>query len=175
MWVILDFEASSLDKFHSYPIQVGFYEPKQDVIYSRYIRPIESWNDWSEVSEKIHNIPREKIEAEGSCPLEICKNLNFLLSERNVYCDGGYYDQHWLNRLYSAAGEIQGRPLSPTFNLKCVFDLLFTEEFSSDAKNYYNQKRNSAKHLNVKEHDAGCDAYIIHDALKQIWLKQNYG
>lgn len=113
----IDFEASSLD-FESYPIQVAWSLP-DGTVRSRFIRPAEGWEDWSWESEDIHGIPRSLLLEVGRPVREVADELNASLDPYNVaFCDGGLYDQAWLNRLFSEAG------LAPAFFLESFQELI---------------------------------------------------
>lgn len=115
MIMIIDFEASSLSK-DSYPIEVAWGN-SADSIRSHLINPetVPGWVDWHPASEKIHNISREYLAAEGEPATAVATSLYTALQSHEVYCDGGKFDQMWLNRLLAvinqAPGSIRLKPI----------------------------------------------------------------
>lgn len=106
----LDFEASSLD-LNSYPIQVAWSLPDGSV-YDRFIRPCDTWKDWSYASEEIHGIRREFLFDVGRAAREVAEELNAALDPYNIaFADALQYDESWLQTLYLSAG------IEPTFVL----------------------------------------------------------
>ncbi len=107
--IVLDFEASSLSE-KSYPIEVGvavaLAADGPIYVWSSLIRPDRSWSfgeDWDPAAEGVHNIPAELL-ATGQSPSEVATALNAIIGPVGpAYCDGGYYDGFWLERLYKAA------------------------------------------------------------------------
>lgn len=104
MTMIIDFEASSLSK-DSYPIEVAWGD-SPDSIHSYLINPatVSGWVDWDPQSERIHNLPREQLAAEGEPAASVARSLYRALKTHEVYCDGGKFDQMWLNRLLAVIG-----------------------------------------------------------------------
>lgn len=115
----LDFEASSLS-IDSYPIEVA-WSLDDGSIESHLISPagIAEWTDWSPVSAKIHNIPRETLLAEGKPPSWVCARMNEQLSGKVLYTDSVNYDGMWLAELFAVCPETERR-----FMLGSIHDLL---------------------------------------------------
>ena len=113
--IFIDFEASSLDLISSYPIEVGI--GSQSGAFGWLIRPVGSWRDWSEDSEAVHGISKDRLQREGLPVREVCKALNDHIREV-CFCDAYTFDQFWLTRLFRAAG------IQPTFRLESVVELL---------------------------------------------------
>lgn len=110
----IDFEASSLDA-GTYPIEVGicrWSSPDRPIEgWSTLIQPLPEWDrhgSWSPVSQEVHGIDREQIDA-GLTPTDTICALNAILDGRPAYCDGGSYDVHWARMLASGSG------VRPTF------------------------------------------------------------
>lgn len=100
----LDFEASSLD-ISSYPIQVAWSMPG-GTIESYFINPnsVEYWVDWDDYAEEaIHQISRETLSREGLTPVQVAEAMNAALEGKTLYCDGGEWDQMWLDELFRVA------------------------------------------------------------------------
>lgn len=107
--VIVDFEASSLG-LDSYPIEVGaaiaVAPDKPLCVWTSLIQPAREWvsrGDWDAASERIHGISSASL-AHGCAAKEVAEALNRIIGPiGHAYCDGGYYDGMWLERLYRAA------------------------------------------------------------------------
>ena len=107
----IDFEASSQDG-DSYPIEVGI------AVWSALDAPIWSWSalirpagpwarngHWSHASARVHGISAADLVALGQSPNGVAAALNRALgSGLAAWCDGGSYDQHWRDALFTAAG-----------------------------------------------------------------------
>lgn len=115
--LVLDFEASSLGP-KSYPIEVGVAVATSPVdsikIWSTLIRPGRDWlrdGDWDPASERIHGIPIEHLQTAPSAQMA-AESLNLILNAvGHAYCDGGYYDAFWFERLFKTAS------IEPEFEL----------------------------------------------------------
>lgn len=114
--ITMDFEAGALGPA-SWPIEVGicrWVSPEAPIEgWSSLIRPTADWlenAEWSPDSAEIHHIPREAL-GQGMEPEAVMSILNPLLAGQIVWCDGGPFDQRWLDRLADAAG------IAPTFRL----------------------------------------------------------
>jgi hypothetical protein len=116
---VLDFEASSLSP-HSYPIEVGVAiavaaADKPLSVWSSLICRDKAWvksGDWDPASQQVHGIALASLDA-GEPAKAVLEALNLLLGPiGHVYCDGGFYDGMWFEKLYQAAGII------PSFALR---------------------------------------------------------
>lgn len=101
--VLLDFEASSLSA-DSYPIEVGWCSRDLARGWSCLIRPVYGWDDWSSESQRIHGLPRWKIEGSGLDPREVLDRLDADLAGCEVLSDNPWHETLWLERLAKAAG-----------------------------------------------------------------------
>lgn len=126
-FAVIDFEASSLSlsewpELSSYPIEAGVALVESDgaiSTWSSLIRPDRLWRangEWDPKSQRVHGISLEALNA-GQSPSDVAHHLNTILENRDVWCDGGAYDQHWMNVLYRTAGA------SPTFTLRDISEL----------------------------------------------------
>lgn len=116
----LDFEASGLD---GHPIQVAWSLPDGSVT-CRLIDPkgVAGWTDdrWDDYAEReIHRISRDLLSKKGLPPSQVAEMMNADLEGKTVYCDGGLYDQYWLEDLFAAAG------LKPLFVLGDAEAMIF--------------------------------------------------
>lgn len=115
----LDFEASSLSRTHSYPIEVAWnYEDGS--IESHLISPasIADWTNWDPESEKVHNIPRDELIQNGKEPQWVCHRMNEKLAGKIVYTDAPHFDGRWLARLFSVFDD------EPAFEIGDINDLI---------------------------------------------------
>ena len=88
---IIDFEASSLNSHHSYPISVGIVANGKT--FYRLIRPKEEWTDWSLASESIHGLSKEHLLFEGLPVNQVLSDILAFLGDINtVYSDGAAWD-----------------------------------------------------------------------------------
>ncbi|MDX1453799.1 MAG: exonuclease domain-containing protein [Oleiphilaceae bacterium] len=151
----IDFEASSLDLVASYPIEVGVCLGDGSV-HSWLIKPHVLWQDWSEKAARIHGIPRDELEREGSEVWDVAEQLNALLSG-HVYCDAWTFDSFWLHRLFKAA------KIKPDFHLDSISSLLTEEQVTR----WQDCHRQVIHDLKLARHRAANDARILHET----WLR----
>jgi hypothetical protein len=122
--LFLDFEASSLSS-NSYPIEVA-WSRADGSIEDHLISPvgIDSWDDWSQLSEKVHGISMAELIAHGESPYSICCLMNEQLVGQVVYTDNPMYDGMWLAELFSV---VNGTRLK--FSLGHVDELLMKSTY----------------------------------------------
>jgi hypothetical protein len=102
----LDFEASALGQ-GSFPVEVALADPKTGELYSRLIRPTDSWLTaglWSEESAAVHKIAREELLRGGFPVAEVAAALTTRCQGKRVLSDAADIDGAWLTTLYRAAG-----------------------------------------------------------------------
>lgn len=156
-FAIIDFEASSLDE-NSYPIEVGLAVVHCGVIngWSSLIRPSGEWvkrDAWSRRSERVHCITREMLVGAASST-KVAAELNRRTDGFDqVYCDGGYFDAHWLQELFADADT---RPL---FRLADVGLLV-----SPDRRDRYLQALSASTAPHRAESDARRLAEAVRDS-----------
>lgn len=98
-----DIEASGLSP-ESYPIEIAWSLP-DGTIHSNLIQTHETWGDyWDPDAEAMHHITREMLREQGLPAIEVAQKMNTDLAGETIYFDGGNFDEHWLARLYRAAG-----------------------------------------------------------------------
>jgi hypothetical protein len=100
--VFLDFEASSLGK-RGFPVEVGWVG-EDGTEEAHLIRPAPDWEEWSEEAERIHGIPRERLELEGEPHGEVARRMVEVLTGNALYASAPSWDGQWLSRLLRAAG-----------------------------------------------------------------------
>ncbi|TVR46737.1 MAG: hypothetical protein EA402_02305 [Planctomycetota bacterium] len=100
----IDFEASSLSE-RSYPIAMA-WNLADGTIRRFLISPqgIDDWNDWDPASEAIHQIDRQRLISNGWAPDFVAEEFEHDLGNRRAWADAPDFDNHWLQRLYQAAG-----------------------------------------------------------------------
>jgi hypothetical protein len=105
--VFFDIESSGLD---GVPIEVGwsYADPETGVIHteSSLIRPVDNWqivSAWDEAAEVVHGISIERLQAEGTSPVDVASRMNKLLAGRELYSDAPGWDRHWLQMIFTAA------------------------------------------------------------------------
>jgi hypothetical protein len=93
MKVFLDFEASSLSD-RSYPIEIAwvFEDGRSE---AHLIAPAPGWNDWDDVSESIHGISREMLEAEGEPHDVVATRLVEALAGHDLFASAPSWDGRW--------------------------------------------------------------------------------
>lgn len=156
--IFIDFEASSLNYYHSFPIEVGLSIPFNNKDYfSKLIKPAQYWRDWSKSSEKIHGITMKDLINLGEDPFDIASLLNELLYNKTVFCDGYKFDSIWNYRLFEAAG------IPCFYKIKDIMYLLSEKQILNWNKI---KKRFIQKNNHLCFHRAGVDAY----SLKKIYL-----
>jgi hypothetical protein len=158
---VIDFEATALT-LSSYPIEVGLAiarSPESALEeWSSLILPDADWDidaEWDRDAEKLHGISRRDLR-NGITPCEAMLTLNQLTAGNAVlWCDGGYYDVHWLAVLSAASGK------RPAFVLGDV--AAFLRDRPAEAERY----RQSLAH-GPTPHRAGPDAMRICKGLKAV-------
>lgn len=104
--VFIDFEASSLSPA-SWPIEVGvaWLEGKRVIVESKLIRPRPEWpeDDWNEVSEEVHGIPRADLDG-ADLAEDVAHWLLDVIAGRTLVSDAPEFDQRWLDRLLGEPG-----------------------------------------------------------------------
>jgi hypothetical protein len=135
----LDFEASSLTS-DSYPIEVA-WSLADGSVESHLISPagIDTWEDWSLISQQVHGITREELLGHGKTPAWVCARMNEQLAGQAVYTDNPAYDRMWLGKLFSV---VKGSSLR--FRLGFVDELLF-------GLTYPNPARRAAAMIEIRE------------------------
>lgn len=146
---ILDFEASGFGS-QSYPIEVGVVASSGER-YCSLIRPHTTWLHWSREAAAVHRISRTQLVEYGKDPVQVCDDLNNLLRDSTVYCDGWSHDKVWLLKLYHVAAR------APTFNLSPIEAIA-----SDDQLGLWDDTKIQVQHsLGVLRHRASSDALII--------------
>lgn len=103
-YLFLDIEASSLNQRVSYPIQIGVATPTMSLSSEQFlIRPHEEWTDWSDQSQEIHGIERDRCVAEGIEVADAVERLRGMVAGKRVFSDVPEWDGFWLRRLLHAA------------------------------------------------------------------------
>lgn len=120
MPTFLDFEASSLSRTRSYPIEVA-WNSEDGSIESHLISPasIADWTDWDTESEKIHGIERDELIRNGKPPQWVCQRMIEQLAGKTVYTDAPRFDGMWLAKLFSVFDAN-----TPAFELGDIDDLV---------------------------------------------------
>lgn len=108
--VTIDFEASGLGRL-TYPIEIGIsrWQGPGHVgeTWHSLVRPDASWTSkgvWSEVSQTIHGIPKERLSDAPTAAEALAAANAFAPLGTLAFCDGGGHDSYWLQRLADAAG-----------------------------------------------------------------------
>lgn len=162
--VFLDFEASSLSKA-SYPIEVAWTSPSGQE-ESHLIRPAPIWTDWSEESQAIHRISRERLMAEGRPHDMVARRMLTVLSGHLLYATAPSWDGQWLSKLLRASG-LSRHALrlqdADAAHIKAIVEILqksYTPEADSFdvAKNILAQARLEDEARGSPEHRALADA-----------------
>lgn len=153
----LDFEASSLDFKHSYPIEVGFTSGDQS--FGTLIKPVFEWTDWDVDSQKVHGIFEADLWNHGMPPKKVCSWLNELNDGKVLWCDGTGADAFWFKRLYEAGKS------KPSFELCNIWALL------DHYKLIPQFKRHRAAHMNApggRAHRADWDAMMLKKVMIEL-------
>lgn len=120
--VALDFEASCLPSAgRSYPIEVGLAWVATGETRTWLIRPAAAWASWTwdAVSQAVHGIERELLEAVGKPVDVVARELLEAVGDGQLVSDAARLDGLWLATLLNAAG-IAERP--PVLDLESVLD-----------------------------------------------------
>lgn len=123
-YVFIDLEASGIHA-RSYPIEIGW--ATCDLLSTSFlIRPHPKWdeNDWSVTSERIHNIPRQLLFADGIDVLDAAHRINAVCAGKEVLTDNPEFDQSWLTELFYAAGVQQAFTLNDANQISALAALL---------------------------------------------------
>ena len=111
-----DVEASSLHS-GSHPIEVAGVGVDL-AVEAMLIRPLPGWDDWSVMSQNVHNISREMLERDGEDANLVALRLNAMFTGNPVFSDNVGFDGAWLVRLFEDTG------IRATFGLQDL-DLTF--------------------------------------------------
>ena len=158
---IIDVEASGFGP-DSYPIEVGL-ALSNGIRYCRLIKPHESWTSWCEEAEAVHGITREVLSEYGGDVTTVANELNTLLQDKIVYCDGWVVDEPWIIKLYGAANIV------PRFKMYDIVTLL--DETS--AENWHHLKNEVEGAFELKRHRASNDAYVIQQTFSRSLINKN--
>ena len=101
---LIDVEASGLH-LESYPVEVAILTAGAR-ISSWLIAPEPEWTHWSREAERLHGLPRARLELEGVRPSVVVRQLSSLLARSNgiMYSDAAEWDFDWIKTLYLAVG-----------------------------------------------------------------------
>ena len=109
--IFLDIEASGLSP-GSWPIEVGLAKVTDAGIevWSSLIRPDPSWSmdDWSEKSQRIHNIPRSDLDQAPEAA-SVVREVLERFHAATACSDAPEYDGRWLQVLFDTAGDTAPR------------------------------------------------------------------
>lgn len=149
--IIIDFEASGLDE-NSYPIEVGVAF-EDGSTYVSLIRPEDSWVYWNPESEKVHNIPRDKLFHEGTDAKSVAEELNRLLDGKTVLSDAKDHDEFWADVMFNAAG------ISKKFTIQPL-----QWHIQHPVQKHYYFKEKKKLFGSIVRHRAGNDAIVMQNA-----------
>lgn len=152
----LDFEASSLDLKHSYPIEVGFTSGDQS--FGTLIKPIPAWTDWDPDAQKVHGIFPADLWNKGMHPKRCCAWMNSILDGKVLWCDGTQWDVFWLSRLFEAGG------VKPAFELYNIWSIVDQYGLLSEFKLHRHLRRTApGNNLHRAEWDAAMLKQVMID------------
>ena len=160
----LDVEASSLSN-QSYPIEIAWSDCYCN-IESYLINPgfVAQWTDWDYRAEHIHGISRKKCTEEGVEPGFICDRMNNSITDGEyVYADGGCFDEHWVNVVFSE-GSTHGSPKFKIIHSDVVMlpHLEKIENNGTKRRNLYDSLKTEARKIVGGQHRAEIDVrYLI--------------
>lgn len=112
---VIDIEASGFGR-GSYPIEVGFVTTEQ-ALGCCLIKPVESWQHWSEQAECLHGIQRSLLQKKGKPITWVAQWLNKNLKGMTVYSDAWATDMSWIGKLFDEAEVIQNFKVDSILNL----------------------------------------------------------
>ena len=148
---IIDIEASGIGK-GSYPIEIGVIL-SSGKSYCALICPDTEWQHWDHQAEALHGISRETLLTSGRNISIIAGELNELLADQTVYCDGWVVDKPWLTQLYQKSGA------KPKFSLSALEMILKEPQMEIWAQT----KAQVIQDLALTRHRASADARIIQE------------
>jgi len=103
--MILDIEATSLDHFHGYPIEIAWSLPDGQVrSFLINLAAVASVLDWCEFSHEQHGITLEQSLSEGIDPQVVIEQFLEDLGSNIPYSDAPTHDYLWLSKLFKMAG-----------------------------------------------------------------------
>jgi len=164
----LDVEASSLS-INSHPIEIGWSDELGN-ISSFLINPstVEAWTDWSSESQKIHGISKELCIKEGIAPELVCKYLSDSISpNENIYCDGGIFDEYWVDTLFGAGSEMGFAQFRILHSDSLMLSLLANVE-KNVAKRLalFEELKQESRQIVVQRHRAAVDVFYLIELYK---------
>ncbi|MFA9462415.1 hypothetical protein [Thiohalorhabdus methylotrophus] len=87
----LDCEASSLDEWHSYPIEVAWGSVTTGTIHSYLIGPtgMADWTDWDPAAQDVHGLSRALLAEHGLPPRQVAEEVvRHLMEVRRILLGG---------------------------------------------------------------------------------------
>ena len=148
---IIDIEASGMGN-DSYPIEIGVMLSNGHS-YCALIYPDADWRHWDQQAEALHGISRETLLTNGKAIAQIAAELNELLADQTVYCDGWVVDKPWLTQLFQKSGA------KPKFSLSALEMILKEPQMEIWAQT----KAQVMQDLALTRHRASADARIIQE------------
>jgi hypothetical protein len=148
---IIDIEASGFGN-GSYPIEIGVIL-SSGLSYCALIYPDADWQHWDQQAEALHGISRKTLLAKGKAIALIAAELNELLADQTVYCDGWVVDKPWLTQLFQKSGA------KPKFSLSALEMILKEPQMEIWATT----KAQVIQDLALTRHRASADARIIQE------------
>ena len=147
----IDVEASGLGR-GSYPVEVGIVLA-DGTRHCWLIRPAATWTHWDSSAERIHGIPRSRLNSLGRPAREVAGALNERLAGQTAYSDAWGNDMPWLAKLFDEAEMVQH------FRLESVRALLD----DAQAAAWHATKDRLLRQLPCVRHRASSDAMMIPD------------
>lgn len=102
----IDFEASGLAT-NCYPIEIALADVETKKVSTWLIQPTPEWlrhGLWTIEAEEIHGLSLDYLCANGIPAAEITKQITYACDSCQVLSDNPFYDNKWLNDLYTSTG-----------------------------------------------------------------------
>ncbi|MFA5984466.1 MAG: hypothetical protein WC782_10665 [Methylococcaceae bacterium] len=157
---IIDIEASGFG-FNSYPIEIGIVLSSNEK-YCSLIKPEPVWTHWDVAAEKIHGLSRDELFRYGKSALEVAQQLNLILANKIIYCDGWVVDKAWLSHLFYTTKIVQQFSISPIESILSEYQM----------QHWQVTKAAVIDDLKGTRHRASCDALIIQETYKRTHLEE---
>jgi hypothetical protein len=159
--VAIDFEASCLPSWGSYPIEVAASFVTTGAAKSWLIKPTDAWGrtgQWAQEAERLHGLSREMLWQHG-LPVDVVRRELRAFVGQRVVSDAAPSDGYWLDVLYDGA---------PGFAVESVSEALIRAGLCPPAVSLeeIEAARQKASLRFPRRHDAQSDCQRIGEAFR---------
>ncbi|PSV00597.1 exonuclease domain-containing protein [Photobacterium kishitanii] len=168
--VMLDVEASSLNPKISFPIEIAWVSlaGEEDCFL---INPesVANWDDWDELSQKVHKIKRSELCKNGISATEAVNRLSSQLNGCIVLSDCADNDTSWVDKLFKSVGA------SRNFSIIDIYDFAINNGMNSRKAGsfFFEKKSENIEHRALPDCKQNIDICKRIGILDESLFKQN--